>query len=319
MTKRRHVQEVRELTCVEEYDFANKSYSNVVDSDNLVGCETIVSKLTHEITFPLKNPTYFELFDGGTLPVNRFIRFFGVKHSSKRTAVLSFAKTQAIYTSVIKSVLEFKPRRDLPRLMEIHQQHTAPSLIVLSNIEELFIPKQPNGPEIENCKILSACIDEIEEMCLPIWIVFLTTAKSGFLFDIDKHFSQHTLWTGILTPMLELFTIIQRMEIITICIKRYSNNADKFPWKDLSDLREFVEKYTAYCTFNEINAFVKRVFNLKRYEVCSAFAQQNSVFVASNIDELIPDANDFYRCLCREGSSIVAYPTLDENINVYCS
>lgn len=311
MTKRRHPVDLKHLTCVEEYDFTNKNYATVTKPDDLIGGETILTNLSHEITFPLSNPDHFELFSG-TLPVNRFLRFFGVKHSSKRTTTLSFACGQSIYTSVIRSVLEFKPVRDLPRLMNVHKQRGDASLIVLSNVEDLFIPKQHTFEEINNCKMLAKCIREIEEYYLPIWIVFLTTSKTAFLFDIDTHFSQHTWWSGIVSPGIELFTIVERMQMITICIKKYNNNSEKFPWPHLSELREFTEKHTSYCTFNEINAFVKRVFNFKRRGFCETRSSVNS------LDDLIPEIDDYYRCLYREGSSIVAYAALDENINVYC-
>jgi len=312
MSKRRHVVET-EQECAEEYHFSLKDHTDVIDRENLIGCKTILDTLEHEVAWPLKHMQYFECF-GGSLPVNRFIRFYGIKHSSKRSAVLSFAKKEQLFTSVVRSEFGFDPSYHIPRMIVKHKSIGEPSLIILSNVEKLFVPVPMSNTEVDNCKILAQSIRVIIEEKLPIWIVFCTATKAPFLFDIDVHFASHTMWSGIVYPSVELFTIIERMEMITVCIKRFSNNAEIFPWQEPCDLREFVEKHMSCCTFSEIKRYVTQVFNLKRKETI----QQHSLTIES-IASLIPSIDYYYRCLYRDGTSIVPYAALDENINTYLS
>lgn len=316
MSKRDHTGQEKPLRCVEVLEFSKQSDPSVVPLDELIGCRAIIDCLDAEIGVPLRNGALFELNGKGLLPVNRFFRFFGVEGSSKRTAVLSFAMHHKIDVFLVRSSLGFRPARHLPELYEKLRRYDKPGMIVFSNVEHLFF-EDPS-----NILAFSHCLQRVHESQFALWTIMTTSCKTQLPFSIDKFFAQTTMWNGLSMHMpdghvvFELFSPLDRMKILSRCIAKYTPDKGSFPWPDNHELVLFVEKYTAACTFGQIEQFVRRAFHRRRQELVNELRAGIILEPA----KLVPTKNHFFQCLAiTDGGfqSISLYPARAQNIELF--
>jgi len=310
MTKRNSGGEEKTLRCAEIFEFSKQAYDDVVPLADLIGCRSVLDVLQTEVGIPLRYPNFFELNGQGQLPANRFFRFYGVEGSSKRTAVLSFAMEHKIDVIVIRSSLGFKPAQHLPRIYEMFERFDKPGMILISNVEHLFFH------EPAHILALHHCLRRVQESQYALWTVMTTKSNDTFPFAIDKFFVQKTQWSGLGHPHFDLCTPLERMKILSRCIAKFLPNPESFPWPENHELADFVEKYTKYCTYSQIEQFVRRVFDRKRKE------QHGPMLMGSPIqlEQLLPSKDNFYNCLViSDGSSasISLYPARHENIELF--
>lgn len=292
------------------YKFSVNTIPDVVPFTELIGCQTIAKTLESEIAIPLKHPELFESSRRGSLPVNRCFRFFGVENSSKRTAVLSFAMQHRIDTVLIHTSTGFDPEVHLNQIYEKVQSFTTPSIVLFHGVDNLLRVEK-------NAMALANCLRRVQMNQYLVWTGVISHNNLPLPICIDRHFADCTKWAGFYAPQqMELFTHLDRQTMLEQCIQKYTPNVSCQVWPNTQERREFIEKWTNFCTYNEIDKFVRRVFNLKRTEHNHALMLGQTVTPS----ELLPTKSHFMNCLHRLGNgeySICHYPPFYPNVNEF--
>lgn len=281
------------------YRFSVDTHDEVVGLDRLQGCTTILHVLEAEIGAYLSTPTAFELSAEGHLPLSRFIRFYGVVHSSKATAVLAFAKHKKIDLIHIQ-----RAASSSTELYELHKKlhsRTTPCIVLMSDVDTM-LATQPGS-----LSVMHNCLRAIEETRLPVWTVALTTTRNQLPYVIDVLFAECTIWAGITMPTFELFTPLNRANMFRQCFSRYAPDPADFPWRKLHEFNDFIERTTGYCTYRQIRQYIRRVFLAKR---------------RSDPGFKVPTKDDFERALCPIGPNqalctIAPIPPKFDNVDIF--
>jgi len=306
--------------CFQHYNFRDgRHYPNVLSSDSLFGNTTITSVLNAEIRDYLVNPGLYEIHPMGYLPLRRFIRFFGVRNSSRETAILSFAATNNLDVFLVRSVIGFKPQMHLRKMYNAAKELQVPVLIVLKDVDLLFQQNAELGPQenYERTRNLLALTDEltsISEGGWPIWTVLATDHSRDLMFHLDKFFRPTTFWTGI-PELRDLYDEVTRSRIFMHCLNKYiyDTGTGEFPFdRNPQLLLEFVISYATHCTFRQIDEFVRNVVCGWRQHVPRSEMSQ----LERTDQRLVPKTVAFIEAI-RQSQTISTYPPFDGNVRPY--
>lgn len=277
------------------YDFVQEEYGNVVKLENLVGCSAVVDTITVEIANVIRNASIYEVSCAGRLPVSKFMRFIGIKNSSKLTAVLACANHYQINVVLVDTISNFKPTVHLKQIYDYAKNANTPTIIVLKDIDDLFRQdkKTPffDSPEKSTlqdqlssafCRLsqlhekmysedvnwrhnlnMAAFVNELEYISrnpeLMIWTILITQNPAPLFYEIDSFFQYNTLWTG--NPQYcDIFTNIERAKILRLLFRKYfPSNCTLF--ENPADLLLFCKTFTGSCTFHQLELFVRERAN----------------------------------------------------------
>lgn len=312
--------------CYRHCQFSLGVTDEVVPWDDVIGCETMKHALNTEVLEVVSNPSIYELSSVHGKPVQRFLRFYGVTHSSKTTVVMSFAAANRIDVLFVKSLVGFEPYSHLPQIYKHAKELRRPVLIVLKNIDTALrthVPHPTNlGEQIpdpllgtadiqrhtRNINMFANCLNEIQQGAYPAWTILLTDNKRPLPFEIDQFFDMHVYWNGRTDPV-EIFTQLERARILAQCIYRFQT-AD-FGMNEKEQL-EFVA-HGEHTTYNQIERFVRRAASLWKERV--APADRISIFPMD--ERLNITADDLTLALRRQGHSISPYHAGAANIQPF--
>jgi hypothetical protein len=238
------------------------------------------------------NESLYETSLGGRMPVNRFLRFFGAKSSSKETAVLSFAYECKLDVFLIRSPAGFEPQRHLKEVYQQAKELHVPVLIVLKNIDILFRKdKESSGSENNkaalntyaladelqqirdshwkalNTYALAEELQQIRDSHWKIWTIILTTSREPLFFEVDQFFQNSTHWAGI-EEIRDIFDDVTRGTIIMDCLRKYIAPGAPLPFDgNPAAVLGFANQFTGNCTYRQIDEFVRMIVNRWKFQV----------------------------------------------------
>jgi hypothetical protein len=295
------------------YSFRLETYPAIVPYNELAGCKTITHTLEREIRTVLLNESLYETCLGGRMPVNRFLRFCGVKSSSKETAVLSFAADCKLDVLLVRSPSGFEPEKHLKQIYKQAKELHVPVLIVLKDLDVLFrYDKEFSaGENYKRTLNTYALVDELQQIRdshWKIWTLILSTTREGLPFEITPFFENSTTWAGLLEHG-DIFDDVTRAKIIMDCLKKYIPQGGSFPFDgNATALMDFAGQFTQYCTYRQIEEFVRTIVNQWKYQI----PQGELLLVNSGDTRLIPMTKDFINAV-RGRQNISAYPAYEKN------
>jgi hypothetical protein len=306
-------------SCLTHYAFRTEMYASVVPWPRLLGCQTIVRTLEREIRTVILNESLYETTLGGRMPVNRFLRFFGVKSSSKETAVLSFAADAKIDVFLVRTPTGFEPQKHLSQIYRQAKEAHTPVIIVLKNLDILFRhdPDASSGDNYKRSVNMYALADELAQIRAgnwKIWTIVLTTLNSPLPFDIDEFFQSSTEWAG-LPEIGDIFDAKTRARMLLECLRKYIPDTGSFPFDhNAAATLNFANEYTQYCTYKQIDEFVRSVVNRWKFQIPS----EELLLVDQHDTRLIPTTKDFTGAV-RGRETISQYPPLEGNVARFIS
>lgn len=248
------------------FNFVNNEYDNVVKLENLVGCRAIIDTLTVEVGNVIRNPTIYEVSCAGKLPVSKCIRFTGIKHSSKLTAVLSFAYAYEINVVLVDTLSDLKPTIHLKKIYEYAKESKTPILVVLKDIDDLFRQDPAMYSAETNWRHhlnMAAFVNELSYVNknpeLLIWTILITKNPTPLFYDLDCFFQSNTLWTG--NPLYsDIFTDVERARILRMLFKKYFPSSCNL-FENAAELLLFCKTFTGSCTFNQLELYIRERAN----------------------------------------------------------
>jgi hypothetical protein len=294
------------------------TFPPAVPYDLLRGCTTITQTLEREIRNVILNENLYEISFEGRMPVNRFLRFFGAKSSSKETAVLSFAFEHKLEVLMIRSPTGFEPQRHLKELYSQAKELQTPVLIVLKNIDMLFQhDKDISGGEAYkralNTYAFAEELQQIRESRWKVWTIILTTSRVQLYFDVDIFFQHSTEWAG-LPEIGDIFDDKTRGTIIIDCLRKYVAPGARLPFDaNAAEVLAFAGQFTSCCTYRQIDEFVRTIVNRWKFLV----PPRDMLVMGQGDTRLVPTTKDFIDAM-RGKQSISAYPATD-NISPFLS
>ncbi len=245
-------------------------YPDIVPRENLFGCAKMLTILENEIRQPLIEPEKYEFFSssGVGLPLNRCLHFYGVCSSSKRTTVLAFAQQEKMKVLELQGTLGLVPDVHIPNLYKLAQSQLSPVIVLLRNFSELIgnefnphLHSDEVGKRQSLLYFLSQQLDSIVRSRCPVWTIFLSDKQPSVDYSVDKFFTSNTYWNCTQMELInDFFTDIDRCLIIRALTKRYCGNSEIFPF-DEQELLMFCFTYTKYCTYRQIDTFLRSVFS----------------------------------------------------------
>lgn len=307
--------------CFQHYAFrGGNHYNNVVPAEQLFGGISMLNALNAEVRDYLINPLLYEISPHGYLPLRRFIRFCGVRNSSRETTILSFAKANELDVLIVKTPIGFEPQRHLRQLYAEAKALNLPVLVVLKDIEVLFRHDPELGPQENYARTRNALafadeLSAVNDGGWPLWTVLLTDHALDLTPLLNKYFQATFFWSGLL-DIHDLYDEVTRCRIFVHCLKRYVSDpgdGSEYPFdRSERQLMEFVSTYTVHCTYRQINDYVRNVVCRWRWHVPA------SDIPTLTLDDkrLVPKTADFMDAI-RERQSIAAHPPFDTNIKPF--
>lgn len=301
-------------SCLTHYAFRTEMYASVVPWGSLLGCQAIVRTLEREIRTVILNESLYETTIGGKMPVSRFLRFFGVKSSSKETAVLSFAAECKIDVFLVRTPTGFEPQKHLTQIYTQAKEMHTPVIVILKNLDILFRPDKDassndNYKRIVNMYALADELGQIRKGKWKIWTIILTTNKEPWFFDVDEFFHTSTEWAGM-RELGDIFDSKTRAKMLLRCIRTYISEAGSFPFdRNAAAALGFANEFTQYCTFKQIDEFVRSIVNRWKFQV----PPEELLSVGHDDARLVPTTQDFVNAV-RGRDSISQYPAHEGNI-----
>jgi len=296
------------------FSFRLEADPSVVPYNMLRGCDGIKQTLEREIRTVLLNEGLYETSMLGRMPVNRFLRFQGVKSSSKETAVLSFAADCALDVFLARTPNGFEPQKHLKQIYLQAKELHVPVIVVLKNLDLLFRYDKDasSGDNYKRALNMFALAEELRQVHAghwKIWTILLTTNLAPFGFDVDQYFLNSTEWAGN-ADIGDIFDDMTRAKILKDCLLKYIPEGDAFPFdNNISALLGFSNQFTQHCTYRQIEEFVRSIVNRWKYQIPPG----EILLVGHNDTRLIPTTSDFVNAV-KGKQSISPYPVFDWNI-----
>lgn len=314
MGKKRRTEEDDKASCFRHLDFTSQTYADVVPYSHLRGCVSIVSTLEREIRTVLLNQDIYETSLGGLIPVMRFLRINGVKNSSKQTAVLSFASDARLDVFLVRTPIGFEPQKHLREIYKQAKELHRPVLVVLKNVDALFrhdkdLQNGQNYKRTENMLQFSEELKLVKESCWKIWTIMLNPTPEPFFLEIDKFFQRSTIWAGC-RVVGDIFDDLTRSKILMDALHRYIPDGPNFPFDhSATDLLAFVTNFTSYCTYTQIEEFVRHIVSGCKYNIPAGELQ----LLPPTDSRLVPRTADFMTAV-REKQTISMFTPYDWNV-----
>jgi len=297
-----------------------RHYNNIVPPEKLFGGTSILNALNSEVRDYLINPLLYEISPHGYLPLRRFIRFCGVRNSSRETTILSFAKANELDVLLIKTPIGFEPQKHLRLLYAEAKSLNLPVLVVLKDVEMLFrhdpeLGAQENYARTRNVLAFVDELTTISEGGWPVWTVLVTDHALDLDPRLNHYFQGTFFWSGIL-ELQDLYDVVTRCRIFTHCLQRYvsdPSDGGEYPFDhDEHCIMDFVTNYTAHCTYHQINDYVRNVVCRWRWHVPAS----DIASLTLNDRRLVPKTSDFMDAI-RQHQSIVPHVPFLINIKPF--
>src|SRR3569832_60897 len=130
--------------------YRHYQFSTGADTDDalpwgeVIGCDSMKHALGMEVREVLANQLIYEFSGEHGRPVQRFLRFYGVTHSSKTTVTFSFAAVNGIDVLFVRNLIGFEPHVHLPLVYQHARELGKPVLVVLKNIDSALRTHVPH-------------------------------------------------------------------------------------------------------------------------------------------------------------------------------
>ena len=291
--------------------------------EEVIGCDGMKHALGTEIREVLANQLLYELWGEHGKPVQRFLRFYGVPHSSKSTAILSFAAWNRIDVLFVRNLIGFDPHVHLLQIYQHARELGQPVMVVLKNIDSALRTHVPHPHEpgklivdpmlspldyqrhTRNINMMENCLQDIQQSRYPIWTIMLTDNKRPLPFEVDQFFDTFVYWNGCNDPV-DIFSEFDRMRILARCVYRYQDGVFEM---NEGEQRELAE-HGQFTTFNQIERFVRKAAAIWKRRI----PPTDRISLNPTDPRLLITLEDVMEVLRMQSSSISLYPAYEANI-----
>ena len=218
--------------------------------EEILGCTVLADILRRQVAEPLASPDRYEIEAGGRGIVTRFLHWNGCRRNSGTSYLRKFCNDQGVNLFQLSKPELFDPDTDLTEVFHLARR-MQPALIYIYGLDNFLL----SGTQ-ENANSISVLCRECKKLYsnrYAVWVV-LRTNLCNFEAHNPLHWDFYEYFVNGYQP-LPLQTDADVAVILQRRLEYYLEGVS-FPGEEIV---AFTNAYARYCTYYQINEFVRRV------------------------------------------------------------